>query len=347
MNGTIELNKNLKVSSSSIASTNSIFLKQGWLCLIYLLVPLAFIITVIDNFFLDDYIRDHALLTPLFWVRLTFLLSYPHIFSSFFVLIDDEYFSQYRNKLLYYCPFIFLIGTLAPATRFWYIAFPIGIIINFNHVIGQQVGILKLLGRRKTWDILFFRINFLIIALLLYYYAFGTIFIHIKLPLFIDIKSIILFFIFLFSIVSTTIFFNLKSAYAKTYLILNVAMLFSMVWFVKLQYHFLALLVPRLVHDISAFSFYSIHDANKNFPKSKSFLYKTLKLDRFGLTKPVLALIITPLVAILCSLPFVLNIQIKEISYFLSGIGFLHFYTESFSWKKDSVQRKYLKIKAD
>ena len=118
------------------------------------------------------------------------------------------------------------------------------------------------------------------------------------------------------------------------------------------QYYFLAILVPRLVHDATAYTFYVTHDYNRHHAKPHNFMYRIGRLFHIPL------LIVLPLSSF--ALAFALQAYgddfISHLSDFFFGVsihkvitlgllGYLalmHYYTEAFTWKNDSPYRRYI-----
>jgi hypothetical protein len=118
------------------------------------------------------------------------------------------------------------------------------------------------------------------------------------------------------------------------------------------QYYFFAILVPRLVHDATAYIFYVAHDYNKHHLQPQNSLY------RYAARCHLSIFIVLPLCSFL--LAFVLQSYgdnaVNQVSEFLFGIeirkaitlGFLgylalmHYYTEAFTWKHGSPYRRFI-----
>jgi hypothetical protein len=118
------------------------------------------------------------------------------------------------------------------------------------------------------------------------------------------------------------------------------------------QYYFLAILVPRLVHDVTAYIFYVTHDYNKHHQQPRNALYRLSKACQLP--------IVVVLPALSFALAFVLqaygDFWVSQLTEFFFGVeirkvitigligylGLMHYYTESFTWKQDSPYRQFI-----
>jgi hypothetical protein len=119
-------------------------------------------------------------------------------------------------------------------------------------------------------------------------------------------------------------------------------------------YAFLAILGPRLVHDITAFTFYITHDVNRHGSNSPNLVYRVagkLGIGVFWII-PVLAVLLTYLLG---RYDGYLNDLAKKVGYDLAYgatfivvgyLGLLHYYTEAFTWRRDSPYRRYFSFSA-
>jgi hypothetical protein len=121
------------------------------------------------------------------------------------------------------------------------------------------------------------------------------------------------------------------------------------------EYYFLAILIPRLVHDATAYVFYVTHDVNKHLGHPQNFIYRWAKKAKLNV------FIVLPLISF--ALTYVLQVYgdqwVNVITQFLFGmeirkaislglIGYfslMHYYTEAFTWKHGSPYRQYIRFK--
>jgi hypothetical protein len=145
---------------------------------------------------------------------------------------------------------------------------------------------------------------------------------------------------------------TVPTLFGKVFLWANAALIFSAFYLFNEQYYFLAILVPRLVHDTTAYVFYISHDYNRHHQQPKNFIFRVAKKMRLSI------FVVLPLISF--GLAFLLqqygNHVVSVISQFLFGVeirkavtlvllGYLslmHYYTESFTWKAGSPYRKFI-----
>ena len=116
----------------------------------------------------------------------------------------------------------------------------------------------------------------------------------------------------------------------------------------------MAILMPRLVHDITAYSFYVTHDVNRHGVRPQNGLFKvahSLRVPVF-VVLPALSFVLTyllqaygdALVDFLAQSLFSVHIY-KAITLGLIGyLALMHYYTESFVWAANSPLRKYIRF---
>lgn len=100
----------------------------------------------------------------------------------------------------------------------------------------------------------------------------------------------------------------------------------------------LAILLPRAVHDSTAFIIYTNHDTNRNTPVPRHFIYRaTAGLLPIWLTCILIAILWGALVTY-SGQPWVIFLVI--------ALTLIHYITEAITWKTGSLHRQYLKIRA-
>jgi hypothetical protein len=120
-----------------------------------------------------------------------------------------------------------------------------------------------------------------------------------------------------------------KSPKGTLYLYANLAMLVAVYAFWELGYAVFVIMIPRFVHDITAFYIYAVHDHNRNLQTRHNYIYRS-----FAFASP---LILCPVLAIAMSA--VLESYVWFVAPLLI-ITLLHYYTESFIWRGDSPHRR-------
>jgi hypothetical protein len=118
------------------------------------------------------------------------------------------------------------------------------------------------------------------------------------------------------------------------------------------QHYFMAILVPRFVHDATAYVFYVVHDYNKHARHPQNFIY------RLAARCHLHVFIVLPLISFFLAfvlqaygddaVNFITRHLLGKEFYKLITLGFLgylalmHYYMEALTWQKDSPYRKYI-----
>ena len=121
---------------------------------------------------------------------------------------------------------------------------------------------------------------------------------------------------------------------AKSYIWSNVALVAFAATFYVMGYSFFAVFAPRIVHDLSGFAFYVVHDHNRNRGEVKNYLYQLLRFTR------VPVFILTPVFGILVANALLQVNMIPAVETFLIVLSYFHYYTEGFMWKRDAIHRE-------
>lgn len=301
-----------------------------WLLAIYGIIPVIALVILFDVLFLHSYLRSIFPDSPYGWWIGAALFNFPHIFASQFSLFDREYAQQYR-RLLWGIPLVILFGFLMAAfinpTGFFVFEF-----ITIYHVIFQQIGLTRLIMGQAdrsftVWKWLFFGA-----------FAFAHLGFEFRQPfwfLALTVGPLLL----------PTTFLAYKAArcsktdIGRRYLWANQGMLLSAAACYPLGYPVFSVLIPRAIHDISAFTFYIDHDRNRNTPQIKNGFYRLLSV--FGI--PII--LTGPLFAV------GLNVVLRMYENFLLHPFFyipvitVHYYTERVIWRSGTIHRKSVVVK--
>jgi hypothetical protein len=140
--------------------------------------------------------------------------------------------------------------------------------------------------------------------------------------------------------------------FGKLFLWSNIFLVLSSFYLYLQQYYFLAILVPRLVHDATAYIFYVTHDYNRHHNHPQNFIYRyaahwnvpifiVLPVCSFALAF-VLQAYGDNIVSAITELFFSVEIH-KAITLGLLGyLALMHYYTEAFTWKQESPYRRFI-----
>jgi len=307
------------------------------LILPYSIIFFSFVFLVVDHFLFSNSLKKFLPSSPEKLVVFQIFFITPHIIASSVTLIDREYIKYYRSKLpiaiiLFLIPFVFMNFKSAAFT-----GAVIWAIWTIYHVIHQQFGIGKMF-LRSTHHTLYKGFTFLGLttAILIFFSVYK------KFGLFSD--NITLFFLFCFITVGIFIVQTEQNKKGRVYVLLNILLITSGYIFYNQLLPFFIILIPRIIHDCTAFYFYSKHDTNRNKTKNHNLIYRL-----FRKIVPIHSPIMTPVLGIMIAFPLTYS---KTFSVFNStaltiffGITLVHYYTEGFMWKNGSIHRQQLSIK--
>jgi hypothetical protein len=98
-------------------------------------------------------------------------------------------------------------------------------------------------------------------------------------------------------------------------------------------YLFLAILIPRVVHDVTGWMFYLTHDRNRNLEETRNALYRVLAPSHLpiAVTVPALAIGVNVTLDLIPG---------RVYDPIVLAVSLFHYYTESFMWKRDAVHRR-------
>ena len=270
--------------SAPAVPANELFKVQGkWLAAPYLLVPLCAAVFALDELAWGGAFRRMLPPTPNALFGFTAVFVLPHIFASMFTFADREYLATYRSQLLWGVPAILLL-TLGLSLAGGFIP---GMVLSgatLWHVLAQQTGIARVFARTPGWRPLSIWGWSLVVA-----FTGAGIGLFWRPAMF---ASLIL--LALSTVLCIPVAFRSKSRVGFFYVWGTQSMTILTAVSALAGYPFLAILLPRIVHDVTAFIFYVVHDRNRNRGASHNVLIRAFSFTRL----PVVALaLLLPLAA--------------------------------------------------
>jgi len=320
---------------------------------LYSIIPLCFAIYLADVFIWNDYLQSILPSSPTHFILFQVLFGTPHIIASAILLTGNkEYLQFFKWKLIGMT--IFIIAFFGFGSLFIpYIAlYLISVCWTVYHVFKQQHGIGKGICRLPGWAFysqLWLSVSagiFIYIGVFLKNSLDPQQMVWVKM-----IATVLTIGLILSSILCQR---RVKTTFGKYFLWANTFLIVSSFFFYIQQYYFLAILIPRLVHDATAYIFYVTHDYNKHQPIAQNNLYKYAARCNIHvfLVLPLLSFILTYLlqaygdewVNIITQFFFGTEIY-KAITLGLIGyLSLMHYYTESFTWQVGSPLRRYIRF---
>ncbi len=320
---------------------------------LYAIIPICLLIQWADSAFWGDYLLKNLPSSPTHYILFQVLFGTPHIVASAILLASNrEYLAFYKTKILAMTAFIivfFGIGSLFIPYKALYI---ITACWTVYHVLKQQHGIGKAVCRLPAWAF----------YLLLWLSVVAGIFIYMGIFLKNSlepqqaewIRRIAAGLVALLVVASIACQRKIDTVFGKCFMWGNTLLVVSSLYLYSLQYYFLAILIPRLVHDATAYIFYVTHDYNKHHQQPQNWLYQSAARCN------VHVFIVLPLLSF--ALTFLLQVYGDEwvniVTRYLFGseiykaitlglLGYLalmHYYTEAFLWTAGSPLRRYIRF---
>lgn len=261
----------------------------------------------------------------------------PHIIASSLILLDSEYLSFYSREILKR-----IIIAAAAITLIWYFLGMNGFFAFFYawtivHVSKQQLGIGKMLNRQRIllydiWSWLYILVS-ICIAIAIGFFVADT---YIPMRIVHDISLyggavVVILGLYIASVI--------KKRSGRYYMLANNILLFATILCYLRGFTLFTILIPRIVHDVTAYIFYISHDTNRNFGVPRQLIYKA--------TKPFLPIWLVCL-TLSISLAYLLSTSDSSIVFYAGlGIIMLHYVTEAITWKGTGLHRKHLYFKLD
>ena len=321
---------------------------------VYAIIPICIILQLVDSEFFNHSFQQSLPSGPKHFVLFQVLFGTPHIVASAIILTTNtEYLKFYRFKVLMMTlalGIFFATVTQVFSYRAIYILVASWTVL---HVLKQQYGIGQGVYRLPGWA---FNLQ-LGLAVLAGIFIYIGIFLNKSLDAqqtewVKNISGVLCLGLFL-----TTVFCHrlVPSSIGKLFMWANTFLVLSSFYLYLQQYYFLAILVPRLVHDATAYVFYVTHDYNRHRIQPQNFIYrwaKNVHLNIF-IVLPVLSFLLAYMLQaygdyyfnILTELFFGTEVY-KAISLGLLGyLALMHYYTEAFTWKSGSPYRQFIAFK--
>ncbi len=320
---------------------------------LYSIIPLCFFIYLADVFIGGHYLKSILPSSPSHFILFQILFGTPHIIASAIMLTSNkEYFQFFKPKLIAMTILIIVVfgfGSLVIPYKALYITTACWTVY---HVFKQQHGIGKAVCRLPTWA--FYWMLWLSVSAGIFIYM------GIFLKNSLDVQQVIW-----VKLIAATLTMGLvlssvlcqryiKTSFGKYFLWANTLLIVSSFYFYTQQYYFLAILIPRLVHDATAYVFYVTHDYNKHHQIPQNTLYKYAARCHLHVfvVLPLLSFALTYLlqaygdewVNIITQFFFGTEIY-KAITLGLIGyLSLMHYYTEAFTWQANSPLRRYIRF---
>ncbi len=321
---------------------------------LYAVIPFCLILQLADSTVLHGAVLNFLPSSPGHFLIFQLLFGTPHILASAVLLTSNkDYFNFYQKKIIIMTLVIMVFFAVATQLLSYYILYIMVASWTVYHVLKQQHGVGR--GIYKLPDWAFYLLLWLSIAAGISVYM-G---IFLKNTLTVQqaewVKQAAGGFIICLVLSTAWCQRYVGTRFGVVFMWANSLLIIASFYFYLQQYYFLAILVPRIVHDATAYIFYVTHDVNKHAGHPQNFLYRwaaKIKLNVF-IVLPLLSFGLTFLLQEYGDqwfdmlTEFFFDMQIRQaITVGLIGyFSLMHYYTEAFTWKLGSPYRKYIRFR--
>jgi len=318
---------------------------------LYAIIPLCVLLQLLDSGFWQHTLQEILPSSPNNLFLFQILFGTPHIIASSIILATNrDYFKTYQAKLGWMTltlAVIFGVGSLFISYRVFYVSVAAWTVY---HVLKQQHGVARGVCHLPNWA--FYLLLWLSVSAGLFVYV--GIFLKNSLDVqqVLWIKSIAGSLCALLVLSAAYCQRYVNTAFGRWFLWSNVLLVVSSFYLYVQQYYFFAILVPRLVHDATAYIFYVTHDYNKHHAQPQNFIYRAAEQCRLSIfvVLPLLSFLLAfvlqaygdNVISYLTQVIFGVEIR-KAITLGLLGyLALMHYYTEAFTWKNGSPYRQFI-----
>ncbi|MFD1700027.1 hypothetical protein ACFSB1_11875 [Halopseudomonas phragmitis] len=318
-----------------------------WLLGLYALIPLVLLIVLLDSLPGGGWLRRSLPNDPMHWPFWTLVFGLPHIVASFVSMADRDYLQHYRRRLLWpLLGFAALstLGYVGPQPLSYQLLFVFLAFYTIYHVLAQQLGLsLMMLGIApspvfRAWKWLSVLAGFAI-----YMNVYGATYIGRlslgSLDIYLMLRYMAAALCAAVMVLAWQLTWQARHRIGVWYLWGNVALLLSAFVINEAGYTLFVILIPRVIHDVTAYIIYISHDSNRNRQQPVNLIYRMARVTRL----PVWLLL--PLLSGLIAYVLTYYQQLPLIGIVILTLSFLHYYVEGFIWRTPNPHRSYLAFK--
>jgi hypothetical protein len=339
------------LSSAEEKSDKALSVSFRVIAALYAIIPVCLVLQGADWLYWDGLIRRTLPSSPSHFLLFQILFGTPHILGSTMILAGNrEYLQFYRRKIMLMSVAIavfFALGSQYFSYRTLYVAVAAWTVY---HVLKQQYGIGRAVCRLPAWA--FHLTLWLSVAagLMIYLGIFLKNSLNLEHAEWLRQCSASLCTLLLLS--ALYIHRYVAPGLGKLFFWANILLVLSSFYLYLREYYFLAILVPRLIHDATAYIVYVTHDYNRHGRKPQNALYRFARQWHI----PVIAVL--PVISFALALLLqnygdlwvnwlvqtLFGVEIRK-AVTIGVLGYLalmHYYTEAFIWKGASPCRRYI-----
>ena len=319
-----------------------------WLLALYAVIPLSILLVAIDLLLWDGWLGNEILPgDPNDWPIWAVLFGLPHIIASLLTMANGEYLAHYRRTLFPpLCLFLLIAvaGHFGPQPVSYNLLFVFLAFYTIYHVLAQQLGLtLMMLGTRPDRLYRFWKWLAILAGFAIYINVYGMRFLgewqvagvsgyQLMSALGSGLCAAVV-------VLSWRLARRAKPGIGRWYLWANAAMLVSALLINEAGYTLFVILIPRVIHDLTAYSVYITHDRNRNRSGAGNLYYRLTRASSWS------PFIVLPLVSLLIAYALTSYQNYPWVNIAILTISFLHYYYEGFIWRGPNPHRQYVAFK--
>ena len=318
---------------------------------LYCIIPLCVLLQCLDSWLWQDFLRSNLPSSPYHFVLFQILFGTPHIIASNILLASNsDYLKHYRRHIILMTIAIAIAYVVGNQLLPYTVLYSFVACWTVHHVLKQQYGIGR--GVCQLPDGVFK------LLLCLSVLTGVAIYLGIFLRKGLDAQQLIwiknlagmgCIMLFLAGFIFQD---KVSTAFGKWFYWANIFLVLSSFYLFMQQQYFMAILVPRFVHDATAYIFYVTHDYNKHNLNPQNFVYRAARRCNLHV------FLVLPLLSFAAAFALqaygdaavnwitqnILGVEFyKVVSFGLLGyLALMHYYMEGLTWQKDSPYRKYI-----
>lgn len=318
---------------------------------LYAIIPICFLLQFLDSWFWQGALLAMLPAKPNHLFLFQILFGTPHIIASSILLVSNrDYVQTYQKKLIWMTAAIATVFGIGSLFISYWVFYVLVAAWTVYHVLKQQHGVARAVCRLPNF--VFYLLLWLsVIAGLLIYLG---IFLkgHFEPQQTFWLKTAIVSLCICLVLGALRYQRYVTTGFGRLFLWSNIFLVLSSFYFYHYEYYLFAILIPRLVHDTTAYIFYVTHDYNKHAAKPQNIIYRVAKHCHLSvfLVLPILSFSVAFILQIYGDaivnyiMQTLFDVEIKK-AITLGLIGYLslmHYYTEAFTWRQDSPYRRFI-----
>lgn len=313
---------------------------------VYSIVPVMFFVVWLDKTAFGMRLSHALPFRPEMWIWWIYVFGMPHVLASMNTLIDREYLSFYRWKLVYV-----FAGFLALPLVLGWLAGPAAVFAVFAafivyHTIAQQFGIAIVAMRRKPGSLYrAWKWSAVTTAILLYAMLYTQ-----PVPLALVNASPLRGWLTQMAgvlvvghvVAAAALAWHVrKNRLGLAHVAANTVMVLVEFYFFVEGYFVFVVMLARIIHELTAWHIYATHDSNRAKQGAHNMLFRVFAFTRI----PVYVLSIALAFALGVALTYGVG-RLQAAGSLLISLSLIHYWMEGFIWKGGSIHRRNLAFSA-